>query len=401
MCSSSGHSADPITRIRPSAPQWTPDGSRIVFAHWGGIYAISQDGSSLTRIHGDDGNAYDSPSISGDGSRIAYNKYRVRKESMTSALDGSDVRKHAESPDDLGFAPANSSLDVSPDGSRVAFTNWEYRGNNRVDKLYLTEYPRDAEADNFGAKLARGYDIHSPKWSPDGRRLAFVKWDLVPNGEGLYSAHIVSLSGPALDTVRQVVDGLGEYEDRTDGYELEWSPDGTKLLISGVNSVSVVNADGSGLKTLVNLRPLLSPQRHLRASWSPDGSKIAVYNGVGYGGDLFTMLPDGSDKRVLALNGNPQNQAWNPAFDVPTLTPISATPTPTTASPSATPVAVAPPTATPAPMPKKRGGTAKANDARKPRDVSRFDPASPFGGGAAYGPSYINNMSPKYRIVTR
>ena len=40
---------------------------------------------------------------------------------------------------------------------------------------------------------------------------------------------------------------------------------------------------------------------------------------------LFTMSPDGSDKRVLALSGNPLrpalNQEWDPAYDAPTPTP--------------------------------------------------------------------------------
>ena len=69
-----------------------------------------------------------------------------------------------------------------------------------------------------------------------------------------------------------------------------------------------------------------------RASWSPDGSKIAVYSGGDVEGALFTMSPDGSDKRVLALHGIPlrpaQNQAWDPAYDAPT-----PTPNPTAASP--------------------------------------------------------------------
>ena len=46
------------------------------------------------------------------------------------------------------------------------------------------------------------------------------------------------------------------------------------------------------------------------------------------------MSPDGSDKRVPALNGNPlrpaQNQAWDPAYDAPTPTPSPA-PNPATA----------------------------------------------------------------------
>ena len=334
----------PMEHVRASAPQWTPDGSRIIFAHQGSIYAVNQDGSSLVRIHGsgDANDVQSCPSVFRDGSRIAYWKfqggdyeYNEEWSWMNSALDGSDVREVAENFDVREFSDPCSLESISPDGSRVAFTRAESRGPDGVDAvvLYVNEYPR--EVGDFGVELALGGDINSsPKWSPDGSQLAFVKWDYVPGEDGLYSWQVMALSGSDLGTIHQIADGFLEYGGwrrgrRVDVYELDWSPDGSKLLISALNSISVVNADGSDLRTLVNLR-YLGGLRQLSMSWSPDGSKIAVYNGGGYEGALFTMSPDGSNKRVLTQYGNPlrpaQNQAWDSAYDAPTPNPTPASP---------------------------------------------------------------------------
>ena len=318
----------PMESLRAAAPAWTPDGSRIVFGHWGGIYAVNQDGSALSRVHGSGGedDLYDTPTISGDGSRIVYNKYRgdVLWERLSSALDGSDVRETSEDFDRRRGAnnyPWSAPYSVSPDKSRIAFVEEERRGDEYATVLYTSEYageyPKE-EARADWTKLAEG-GIESPRWSPDGSRIAFVEIDGVPgdNRSYLFSTRVVSPNGSGLATVHQTVD---RYE--TGG--AAWSPDGTKLLIYGSNSVSVVNADGSGLMTLVKLQ--YNSIRQLHPSWSPDGSKIAVYSGNPYQralfveGAVFTMSPDGSDKRVLAEYAAdyenplrpPQDQARDP-----------------------------------------------------------------------------------------
>ena len=373
-------------RIASISPQWTPDGSRIALGHMGDIYTVApDDAASLRLVHGGGGelDVRHSPQISPDGSRMAYMKYehsnwafftRHNWEAATSMLDGADERNidgettnrnsdrpwnqrdHAWSPDGSRIAlslsgvvysidadganmrwvlndrnirgyAGNDSLRWSPDGSRLSFVitiSKEPRLAARYPESII--YAIGADGSNL-TKIYQGERISSPTWSPDGSRIAFVD-ETRDDYSALYSTHTASPDGGAPTTLHETIDVFDPYIEMK---EVSWSPDGTKLLVSIANSARVINADGSGSRTLVNLRPA-HPPRNLSASWSPDGSKIAVYNGGGYEGALFTMSSDGSDKRVLALNGDPlrpaQNQAWDPAFD--------STPSPATA-PGATP----------------------------------------------------------------
>src|SRR6266581_2436969 len=111
---------------------------------------------------------------------------------------------------------------------------------------------------------------------------------------------------------------------------LAWSPDGSMLafysmrdnLSTRTRAIYVVHADGSGLRRLNN--------DGFQASWSPDGSRLVFTRfprlpgsvGDRWGGELFTMAPDGSDL-TLVMEGvvvvsqgvgvaRPTGLAWNP-----------------------------------------------------------------------------------------
>jgi WD40 repeat protein len=123
---------------------------------------------------------------------------------------------------------------------------------------------------------------HLLAWSPDGSRLLFSGVGhlsvLEPDG----SVSLVEDAGPA---------------DPSDG---SWSPDGTRIVymtdVGEKNEpLRIVNADGSGLVTQYGGEAVNGRY----PAWSPDGSTIAFMGGTFDGPELWLIDADGSDLRMI------------------------------------------------------------------------------------------------------
>lgn len=141
-----------------------------------------------------------------------------------------------------------------------------------------------------------------PAWSPDGKRIAFVKRRLT--SDALYGALYVM--NP---------DGTGMTEITAEAVGLRWpawSPDSSKIAFvsnaAGNGAIYVVNSDGSGLHRLTE---------GFYPAWSPGGRKIAYVSGAldSDVGDVMVMNADGSRKTVAAASNGTTAYAsptWSP-----------------------------------------------------------------------------------------
>jgi TolB protein len=178
----------------------------------------------------------------------------------------------------------------SPDGRRVAFV----RGDGGV-------YVMNADGGAIRRVTQPRPGTEAPSWSPDGRRLAFG----ADAGEGV-GIYIVGVDGSGLRRILRVKTGwVGEPG---------WSPDGRHLAVAldrtetgGETDVYSLGIDGAGLRRVTRMRgDEGSPE------WSRDGTRILF--GAG-GRGIYTVRPDGSDLRRVAndpIGADGLSPTWSP-----------------------------------------------------------------------------------------
>jgi dipeptidyl aminopeptidase/acylaminoacyl peptidase len=140
--------------------------------------------------------------------------------------------------------------------------------------------------------------------SPDGTRLAVTR-----NGF-LYLADVAAPHSPRGTVLLAVRDAQG---DPVPGWGASWSPDGTKLALAGqASGLSVVRPDGNGRYEVVSGRDGGGPARD--AEWAPAGDRIAFSMGPPEATHLYIVeaaRSDGRNVRPSQVTTDPQyTERW-------------------------------------------------------------------------------------------
>jgi Tol biopolymer transport system component len=201
---------------------------------------------------------------------------------------------------------ADGGLSWSPNGRGLLFVEFQGGGGDQIYK---------SRADGSGLKLVSprctgACDDSDPVYSPDGKRIAFERaWETFPTGSG--SASAIFTMNPDGTELTQLTH-TAYLPTTSEDSQPVWSPDGKKIAFvrtttlvrpSNESAIMVMNADGSHIRRLTPFN-IDAGDPH----WSPDGKRI-LFNtyALRLGGqrppaqsaNLYTMRPDGTRRVAL------------------------------------------------------------------------------------------------------
>jgi TolB protein len=171
-----------VTQAGPSYWHgWSPDGKTLAFCGQRDglfdIYTIAVDGGSETRLTTAEG-LDDGPEYSPDGKSIYFNSNRTgRMQIWRMRVDGSMQEQVTDDEFNNWFPHP------SPDGRTIVFLSYEKEVSGHPENKDVTLRRMslaDKKIDVLGRFFGGQGTINVPCFSPDGRRIAFVTYQLIP-----------------------------------------------------------------------------------------------------------------------------------------------------------------------------------------------------------------------------
>jgi TolB protein len=247
------------------------------------IYAINPDGSDL-KLLTSTGKTAAHPAFSPDGSKIAFER---DGEIWVMGAEGQSPQRLTDPPRYI----VDTEPSWSPDAKRLVFVR-SGKGSDADADLWVV----GADGSNLH-RLARTkhLDERWPAWSPNGRSIAFTN---VKPRPGIFT---VSAHGTNLKTIDA---------GRQQPFDFDWSPDGKRIVFvranGGRTQLLVVNSDGTNEHRLVRTNSSASSP-----AFSPSGNAIAF----SVGSSLSVVDADGGKPQTLLEhlnNGADFDATWQP-----------------------------------------------------------------------------------------
>lgn len=275
----------------------SPNGKLVVVSVYDGeengadLFLVRADGTGKRRLTS--GPGYDwLPSWSPDSRRLVFQR-GIWTESSPAEVLVLDLRTGSETVIAQGGDPA-----WSPDGDLIAYAAQSESLGDLTRDLMVTD-PRGKGVRALTEDPA-SHDS-GPEWSPDGQQVAFTRTPLAQENqnEGPYAdIWRVERSGETESQVTRQQDDLNGVHDP------RWSPDGRKIAYvfsnDGGSWVQTIHADGTRHRRATKGFSAY----WFDPSWSPNGRRIAYVKYSSGGSDVWRARPNGDNATAVTQSPN-------------------------------------------------------------------------------------------------
>jgi Tol biopolymer transport system component len=253
------------------------------------------------------------PSWSHDGTKLAMPDLTDdgRHGTATVNADGSDYTQLPINDPALNVGCFGGAW--SPNDAQLACEGWD-DSNSARNGIYTLSAADGSDLTRLTTNPLGGGD-EPGAYSPDGKRIVFLRRDQNQDGVGLF---VVKTNGTDL---RQITPPGTLIQSGNDG---DWSPQGNEIVFSRHvtadvrGSIWVIHADGSGLREIhVQGLPCGGSQFDPNGfgchgvHWSPDGGKIIfAANSPATGRNIYTANADGSGLTQVTHDGGDDDPSW-------------------------------------------------------------------------------------------
>lgn len=202
--------------------------------------------------------------------------------------------------------------DWSPDGKTLVYGV----GDDFDTKQLWTVNVDGSGARQLPIPTEASTDLDAPRWSPDGRSIAFVRLNQPAGHDAFMNVQKIDVATGAVTTIYTPPPGVGTWW-------ISWAPDGRRLAVDLVDYQS--NTSNKVTGSAVAIVDLTQPNPQARAltpssmfatypDWRPSGDRIVfntrdlVWRGTLLDqtapSDLYTIRPDGSGLQQLTHNSH-------------------------------------------------------------------------------------------------